>query len=143
MKIEYMTLEDVDSIKNILKNEFDDFWSENILKSEIINENTKYIVAKIDDEIVGFAGVLFSPDVCEIMNIVVKKNKRRQGIGKELLSKLIEIAKKNNFEILTLEVNDKNISAKTLYESFGFENVGLRKKYYNNIDDAIIMNLYI
>ena len=57
-----------------------------------------------------------------------------------LLSKLIEISRSNaGISSITLEVNSNNIPAKNLYEKFGFNVVGFRKKYYNNIDDAIIM----
>jgi ribosomal-protein-alanine N-acetyltransferase len=141
MEILEMTLNDFDLIKNVLQDEFDEFWNANILKSELENPNTKYIVAKDGKEIVGFAGILILPDIIEVMNIVVKKNKRRMGIGKKLLEELINIAKLAGLETLSLEVNYKNLPAKFLYESFGFKTVRIRKKYYNGIDDAIIMNL--
>ena len=54
---------------------------------------------------------------------------------------LIDEAKKQNLTSITLEVNDKNFQAIKLYEKFGFKRIGLRKKYYNNTDDAIIMSL--
>ena len=67
------------------------------------------------------------------------KNFRKQNIGSLMLSKLIELAKlEPNISSITLEVNSNNIAAIKLYEKFGFKAVGLRKKYYNNIDDAII-----
>ena len=73
------------------------------------------------------------------MNIVVRKKYRKKGIGKELLEKLISFSKEKNFELINLEVNSKNEPAINLYKKFGFKEVGLRKKYYNNIDDAILM----
>ena len=127
---------------NILQNEFDDFWNTNILKEEILTQNRKYIVAKLGNgEIVGFAGILINLDVVEIMNIVVRKSYRCQGIGKKLLKKIIEISKETNLESINLEVNCNNIAAIKLYEKNGFNKIGIRKKYYNNIDDAIIMEL--
>lgn len=63
------------------------------------------------------------------------------GYGTALLNEIIKVAKKTSLEILTLEVNAKNLSALTLYEKFGFERVGIRKNYYQMKDDAIIMNL--
>ena len=73
---------------NILQDEFDNFWNTNILKQEILNKSCKYIVSKLENgEIVGFAGILINVDVVEIMNIVVKKSYRNQGIGKKLLEK--------------------------------------------------------
>lgn len=139
IKIDKMTLLDYEKIKDNLVEEFDEFWTPNILKSELENELSRYIVAKIDDEIVGFAGVIILTDDSEITNIVTKKTMRKKGIGKNLLEKLIEISKEENKTEISLEVNEINEPAIRLYEKFGFEIVGRRKKYYNRVNDAIIM----
>jgi len=134
-----MTVSDLDLIKDILLTDFDDFWNYNTFKNELLNSNSKYIVAKANNKIVGFAGIWKSVDDIHITNIVTAKNYRRQNIGSLLLSKLIEIAKsEKDITSITLEVNSNNIPAQKLYEKYGFKVVGLRKKYYNNIDDAII-----
>lgn len=140
INVEKMTFQDYENIKDILNNEFDEFWNASILKSELESNLSKYVVAKSDDEIiVGFAGIIILPDTTEITNIVTRKSKRKKGIGKLLLEKLIEMSKKENKENISLEVNENNHIAIHLYESYGFEKVGLRKKYYNGIDNAIIM----
>lgn len=140
IKISRMTVSDLNEIEDILFSDFDDFWNINTFKSELLNPNSKYIVAKIDNKIVGYAGIWKAVDDVHITNIVTAKNLRRQNIGSILLSDLIEMAKaENGITSITLEVNCNNLPAKKLYEKFGFEVVGLRKKYYNNIDDAIIM----
>ena len=90
----------------------------------------------------GFAGILKIIDEVNIMNIVVRKNRRKEGIGSKLLSEIFEIAKQLKAQSITLEVNENNLAAIKLYQKFGFEQVGLRKKYYHNIDNAIIMNLH-
>lgn len=123
--------------------EFDNFWNYEILKQEFLNTNTTYIVAKQNETIVGFAGILTIIDEANIMNIVTKKDKRNLGIGTLLLQNLIQISKEQNLNSVTLEVNEHNIPAIKLYEKFNFTKVGLRKKYYNNTDSAIIMTLYI
>ena len=139
VEIVAMTISDLDLIKDILLTDFDDFWNYNIFKNELLNTNSKYIVAKIDNKIVGFAGVWKSVDDMHITNIVTAKKYRNKNIGSLMLSKLIELAQnENNITSITLEVNSKNIPAQKLYEKFGFKVVGIRKKYYNNIDDAII-----
>lgn len=139
MIIEKMTLIDFENIKEKLQEDFDEFWNSSILKSELENENSKYIVAKENNGIIGFAGIIVTPVDVEITNIVTKKSKRKKGIGKSLLDKLIEMAKELKSETISLEVNEKNNIAIHLYEKCGFEKVGLRKKYYNGIDNAIIM----
>ena len=139
VKIYNMTLSDLETIEDILLSDFDDFWNINTFKNELLNPNSKYIAAKIDDTIVGFAGLWKSVDDVHITNIVTAKNFRKQNVGSMLLSKLIEIAEaEENITSITLEVNSNNIPAQKLYEKFDFKVVGLRKKYYNNIDDAII-----
>ena len=83
IKIYKMTLLDFEEIKDNLQIDFDDFWTPSILKSELESENSKYIVAKDDEQIVGFAGIWISPIDVEITNIVTKKDKRGNIIGDE------------------------------------------------------------
>lgn len=138
-----MNLEDYEEIKDILIDEFDEFWKPSILESELKSENSKYIVAKENGIIVGFAGLWFSPVDAEITNIVTRKTERKRGIGKALLDRLIEMAKEANRDNISLEVNENNIPAGHLYEKAGFEIAGIRKKYYNGKDNAIIMTKYL
>lgn len=141
--ISEMNLQDLENIKDCLLTDFDNFWSYNILKQELENGKSKYFVAKQENEIVGFAGILLIIDQVNIMNIVVKKNKRNFGIGSLLLEEIIRYSKIHNATSITLEVNEKNIPAIKLYKKYGFKQVGLRRKYYNNEDNAILMDLVI
>lgn len=139
--IDKMTISDLAEIANNLTSDFDEFWNSSILESEIKNPFSQYIIAKINREIVGFAGVIDTVDQLEITNIVVRKDFRKKGVGNELLTELIKLAKENGKEKITLEVNNTNLAAIKLYEKNGFKNVGFRKKYYNNTYDANIMTL--
>ena len=87
---------------------------------------------------VGFINYKNVLDEIEIMNIVIKNNKRGQGIASNLLSYVIRKEKANK---INLEVNEKNRTAINLYSRFGFRKVGRRAKYYNGQDDAILMTL--
>ena len=136
-----MTLNDLKIIAPILQSDFDNFWNENILKSELENNNSYYIVAKKNDSIVGFGGLWKSIDDIHITNIVTKKAYRNKGIGKSILNELMIQAKILGYNIITLEVNENNLPAISLYKKLGFKEVGIRKRYYNNTDNAIIMNL--
>ena len=139
--ISEMNLQDLENIKDCLLTDFDNFWSYNILKQELENGKSKYFVAKQENEIVGFAGILLIIDQVNIMNIVVKKDKRNFGIGSLLLEEIIRYSKIHNATSITLEVNEKNIPAIKLYKKYGFKQVGLRRKYYNNEDNAILMDI--
>ena len=76
IEISVMNISDLNKIQNTLETEFDDFWNYNVFKSEIQNPNSIYFVAKFNDEIIGFAGVLMIIDTAEITNIVIKKSYR-------------------------------------------------------------------
>ena len=139
IQIKEMSLFDLENIKDILISDFDDFWNYNILKEELESPNSKYITAKTnDDEIIGFAGIKIIVDTADIMNIVVKKSWRNQGVGNFLLNNLVSICKDLNLLSLSLEVNEDNYPAIHLYKKFGFKNIGLRKNYYKN-NDGIVM----
>ena len=139
VRIEKMTIDDFEKIKDTLETDFDDFWNSNILKSELENENSRYFVAVENGKILGFAGFIIMPDDIEITNIVTRKLNRGHGIGKMLLETIIEEAKSYGKETISLEVNAKNIIAINLYDSFGFEKVGLRTNYYKGLEDALIL----
>ena len=139
LRVEKMTMDDFEKIKDSLETEFDDFWNSNILKSELENENSRYFVAVENGKILGFAGFIIMPDDIEITNIVTRKLNRGHGIGKMLLETIMDEAKAYGKNAISLEVNAKNIIALNLYDSFGFEKVGLRTNYYKGTDDAIIM----
>lgn len=139
IKIENMTLDDFEQIKNTLLSDFDDFWSPNLLQSELKQRNKRYLVAKKNGNIVGFAGCMLNFAEMEIMNLVTKKSERGNGIGNLLLEKLIEMAKNNEIETIFLEVNCVNEIARKLYEKAGFSEMGRRKNYYGEKQDAMIM----
>lgn len=138
IKIEKMSLNDLENIKNILISDFDDFWNYNILKDELESENSIYIVAKSNNEIIGFAGIKILLDEADIMNIVTKKCYRNQGIGTLLLKNLISTSKNSNLHSLSLEVNEENKIAIHLYENLGFKNIGIRKNYYKSKNGKIM-----
>lgn len=138
--INEMTLSHLLQIKDILSIEFDNFWTYTIFENELKNPNSKYFVALLDNEIVGFAGIWKAVDDIHITNIVTKITKRHMGIASKLLENLINIAKNEKLH-LTLEVKQSNINAIKLYEKYNFKKVGLRKNYYGQNENAIIMTL--
>ena len=141
IQISSMFASDLEEIKNNLNTDFDDFWNYEIFKEELANNNSSYLVLRYDNEIVCFGGLKKILDEADIMNIVTKKQKRNMGFAKLILNELIKIAQEENLKTITLEVNESNLPAIHLYESFNFKKVGLRKKYYNNTDNAILMTL--
>ena len=123
IEISHMQLTDLNSISNRLTIDFDEFWNASTLKDELESENSQYLVAKFKDEIVGFAGIKVMIDEADIMNIVVKKSCRNEGIGGFLLKSLIDLSKQLGLHTITLEVMEENYPAIYLYKEFGFTQV--------------------
>lgn len=139
-----MTLNDLDEIKDILESDFDDFWNYTTFKEELTSSFSKYFVAKTSDNvIVGFAGIKIILDEADLMDIVTRKNMRNLGVASSMLEYLISYCKTGKVKTLNLEVNAQNTIAINLYKKYNFKEIGLRKKYYNNTYDAILMALSI
>ena len=116
-------------------------WSEKTMLSEINNDFTHYLGA-FDPELVGYAGLHSVPASysSDIQTIAVASSHQRRGVGRSLLGKLLDRAKAIGAEQVLLEVKADNQGALELYRGFGFEQIDLRKKYYQPSGiDAIVM----
>ena len=80
--IHTMKLHDLDEIKDMLYENFNDFWTYEIFKEELANNTNSYLVLKYNDEIVCYGGLKFILDEAELMNIVTKKDMRRKRLCK-------------------------------------------------------------
>lgn len=90
--------------------------------------------------IVGFIGVWFMVDEAHVVTLAVAESERRKGLGELLLIAGIELAQCREQEVMTLECRVSNVAAQALYEKYGFQRVGVRKRYYtDNNEDALIM----
>jgi ribosomal-protein-alanine N-acetyltransferase len=136
-----LTYDTIDEVYNIECQAFKTPWSKSQFEEEINSKFAKYFCLKIDGKIVGYIGIWQVLDEGHITNVAVLKNYRKNGFGKKLIDKLIEYAKENKLIFLTLEVRITNIPAINLYEKCGFVKVGIRKNYYENSTDAILMTL--
>ncbi len=106
---------------------------------EMARGTRHYLVAHIGRDLVGYAGMIYMEDGAHVTNIAVHPQQRRRGIATELLLDLAWEARRVGAGAMTLEVRDSNRSAQELYRRFGFVPVGVRPKYYENRDDAIVM----
>lgn len=144
LTISQMTINDLDEIKSILESDFDEFWNYEALNDELKSPFSKFIVARnLDNSIVGYAGIKVVLDEADLMNIVTRKNMRGLGVASSMLEYIISYCRQNEIKKINLEVNSSNSIAINLYKKYNFKEVGLRKKYYNNTYDAILMNLSI
>lgn len=107
---------------------------------EFLLESKNHVVVcgKIEGEIIAFISASFSFEQSDILQVCVSKDFRRMGIAKELFHFFENIMKEKGVCELFLEVNEKNKPALALYNSYGFEFLSKRKKYYGE-NDAIVM----
>ena len=87
----------------------------------------------------GFALWRSLGDEAEILSIAVAPDRRRRGMGKALLDEVMISAASEGLRALFLEVDAGNAPARALYFGAGFQKVGLRKKYYRNGADALVL----
>ena len=98
-----------------------------------------YLVGTISDELVGYGGLLYVENDAHVTNLAVHPMWRSRGIATELMLDLAWEVNRRGCDAMTLEVRNTNVSAQLLYRRFGFVPAGVRKKYYENRDDAIVM----
>ena len=140
--IEPLSVDFVDHVAEIEKECFSiPFKKEDILS--YLNESYwRFFVARDKNEILGYISFTIILDEISICNVAVSSKYRKIGIGKALVSFLLDYAKKNGVCKLFLEVRESNISAISLYEKFGFERVGISKNHYSMPkENALLMNL--
>src|SRR4029078_11370351 len=109
----------------------DDPWPERAFLAELAAKHNHYVAARVDDKLVGYAGVArlgrMKPYEDEVHTIGADPTYQGQGIGRQLLLRLFELA---DGATIFLEVRTDNVAAIALYESEGFSRVGVRKRYY-------------
>jgi ribosomal-protein-alanine N-acetyltransferase len=107
------------------------------------NRIAVWIVAELENQIAGYAGIWNVAGEAQVMRVAVKKTMRNQGLGLLLTTELIQKAWDAGAEAVTLEVRERNIAAQTVYERCGFVSKGVRPDYYEDTHEgAVIMWLY-
>lgn len=139
MKLERMLETDIDEVSKIENEVFIDPWPIRFFKEDLNNENAKYYLLKDNEQIIGYAGLWFMFENCDLVNIAIKKDKQGQGLGKKLLKLVIREAIKEKCEFMHLEVRKNNTKAYNLYKKLDFIETRVRKAYYEDGEDAIDM----
>lgn len=135
-----MQEQDTFSVAEIEASNFSQPWTQMAFSKAVCNDNYIYIVALDGPQIVGYAGCLISCDEGDITNIAVLNDYRRMGIASELLKQIFRLASEKGVVSIFLEVRQSNTTAQSLYNSIGFEMVGIRKDFYQKpSEDAIVM----
>ena len=116
-------------------------WSSSLFLSELAMRATRaYYVARVGRELVGYVGLMMTLDEGHVTTIAVEPRRHRSKIGTRLMLVLARDAIARGATALTLEVRMSNTGAQDLYRRFGFGPVGVRKNYYQEVnEDALVM----
>lgn len=130
----------LDAAADLERECFPDPWSKEEMEAALQNPAFHCLGEIVDGKLVSYIMTSSASDECEILNVAVKPEYRRRGIGESLLSKALCRAEEKGATTVWLEVRESNAPAKALYEKLGFSKVGTRKNYYKKpVEDAVIM----
>jgi ribosomal-protein-alanine N-acetyltransferase len=133
------TESDLSRVLEIEQASFPSPWQRASFLSELHNSYGYFGVAEKAGNILGYLCCWFVTDEGEILNIAIDPDYRRCGIGKILVKEAITVARQKGVRSLYLEVRVSNVPAITLYKSFGFHEIGFRRRYYVDGEDALLM----
>ena len=140
MLIREMTLEDITQAVAIEQVCFSLPWSEKSFQDSITREDTLFLVCEESGKITGYIGMYISFDEANITNVAVLPECRKKGYGNALVTAAKQKAVEKQVERIFLEVRVSNVPAISLYQKMGFENLGIRKNFYDHPkEDANIM----
>jgi len=139
--IQRMEIHDLDRIVELERLCFSSPWSKDDFLYEL-SENPfgYYVVLCVDNQIVAYLGLWMDEERAQITTIGVDPSQRGKGYAKALMEHMFDVCSSKGVKVYSLEVRVSNLSAISLYKRYGFEQVGLRKAYYqDNHEDAYLM----
>ena len=143
MLIRNMNLSDIQAAVEIEKQCFSQPWSEKSFQDSIARDDTVFLVCE-DGAVTGYIGMYLCFDEASITNVAVSPEFRKRGYGELLVKAAKEAAKAAGAVAILLEVRQSNEPAISLYKKLGFEELGIRKNFYEHpVEDAIIMKVGI
>ena len=127
---------DLDEVLTIERLSFPSAWSRESYLRELRSRNSYYFVARLEGAIIGHAGMWTISDEAHISTLAVHPDRRRRGLGRRLLSHLIQLARRRHAARVTLEVREANYIARSLYRQFGFDETGVLPRYYGDTGET-------
>lgn len=139
MIIRKSTLEDLDYIYTLGKENLETQFSKETLKTFIIYDETYHIFSLLDDKLIGYIIIWKSDKYGQIIDIVIEEKFRGLGFGFKLLEYGINVLKGMNVTMISLEVSANNKAALKLYEKAGFVKERTLENYYENSDGVLLI----
>lgn len=118
---------------------FSDPWSYNMIADTFLSPNFLGYVIEENEIVQGYIGSTFLFEDAEILLVAVSSEFRKRGLGELLVRSTLDQLKEKGVEQVFLEVRKSNIPAFSCYQKCGFVPIGIRKGYYGNGEDAIVM----
>ena len=139
--IDEMRRDDIAAVHEIERLSFRTPWPSYAFEQELAsNRLARYLVVRIGERLVAFAGLWLMADEAHVTTFAVHPDWRRRGIAQRLMVALVELSLEIGAQRMTLEVRAGNEAAQALYHRFGFIDVGRRPRYYtDDNEDALIM----
>lgn len=136
------TVDDAPILAEMEKECFTDPWECEYFRGLLANPAVYFIIAEDRGTPVAFGGMTVVIDECDIINVAVAKDMRRQGIGRFMVEQMLDICRNCGVTSVFLEHRASNTAAAALYESFGFQKYDIRRRYYSSpVEDAILRKL--
>lgn len=133
-----MTEADLDQVMELERAVFLHPWRRSFFLSDINRPQGSTIVAVEDGFVLGYA-VAWGTEETHLANLAVSESERGKGVGSKLLAEVVAFAQRSKAESMYLEVRVSNTIARKFYANRGFVPTFLRKGYYENGEDAVIM----
>lgn len=131
---------DIEAVSKIEKQSFTTYWNTQAYVTELSNANALYVVATLNDRVIGYGGLWVIMDEAHITTIAVDAGVRGNKIGERILVEMLIKAQKRGATRSTLEVRSTNEPAQRLYKKYGYIWVAIRKAYYaDNNENADIL----
>lgn len=131
---------DLDQVLSIEQACFPRGWSRGHFMAELASERASCVVAELDGRVAGYLCLTTLLDEAEILDVAVDPDLQGRGIGAQLVQWACDEATRRGAALMLLEVRATSKPAIALYERFGFKQTGLRKAYYEENIDAVLMD---
>jgi ribosomal-protein-alanine N-acetyltransferase len=137
--IRAMTAADLDEVLAIEQASFRTPWKREHFESELSGRHSFPFVAVCEGRVAGYVCLMSLFEEAQILDIAVSPEQRGRGVARLLMEHACAVARELKAEVLTLEVRASSAAAIGLYRSSGFRQTGIRTNYYDNCEDALLM----
>nr|WP_296155814.1 ribosomal protein S18-alanine N-acetyltransferase [uncultured Blautia sp.] len=140
MTFREMLVEDLDQVVEIENSLFSVPWTKEGFFTFLIKEENMFFVVEEKGKILGYCSMQTVLDEGDILNVAVRRERQKEGIGYFLVDSMLMMAEARGIRTVHLEVREGNDTARRLYQRLGFAEDGLRKNYYTDpLENAVLM----